>query len=129
MKWVVNKSQSFLDFNKFLMYRLKKFFITTKQTLIKDVIKEWNMEWLTERTEIRLKLTYLCLHLTYLLDWFDNYASDGCLKRLNIARFFFCIFFPTLNWLYLTQNLHFHLLLYLLLLAWILFSFETCWHS
>ena len=129
MKWVVNKSQSFLDFNKFLMYRLKKFFITTKQTLIKDVIKEWNMEWLTERTEIRLKLTYLCLHLTYLLDWFDSYASDGCLKRLNIARFFFCIFFPTLNWLYLTQNLYFHLLLYLLLLAWILFSFETCWHS
>ena len=47
------KSQSFLDFNNFFMYRLKKFFITTKQTLIKDVIKERNMEWLAERIEIR----------------------------------------------------------------------------
>ena len=34
------------------MYRLKKFFITTEQMLIKDVIKEWNMEWLAERSEI-----------------------------------------------------------------------------
>ena len=48
------KSQSFLDFNSFFMYRLKKkSFITTKQTLIKDVIKEWNMEWLAERIKIR----------------------------------------------------------------------------
>ena len=35
------------------MYRLKKFLITAKQTLIKGVIKEWNMEWLTGRIEIR----------------------------------------------------------------------------
>ena len=35
------------------MYQLKKFFITTKQTLIKDVIIEWNMEWLAERIKIR----------------------------------------------------------------------------
>ena len=37
----------------FFMYQLKKFFITTKQTLIKDVIKHWNMEWLAERIEIK----------------------------------------------------------------------------
>ena len=37
------------------MYRLKKFFITAKQTLIKDVIKEWNMEWLAEN---KVKLTF-----------------------------------------------------------------------
>ena len=30
------------------MYRLEKFFITAKQTLIKDVTKEWNMVWLPE---------------------------------------------------------------------------------
>ena len=35
------------------MYRLKEFFIVTKQTLIKDVIKEWNMERQAERMEIR----------------------------------------------------------------------------
>ena len=35
------------------MYRLKKFLITTKQTLIKDVTKEWNMECLTETIKIR----------------------------------------------------------------------------
>ena len=35
------------------MYQLKKFFITTKQALIKDVIKEWNMEWLAEEAGIR----------------------------------------------------------------------------
>ena len=35
------------------MWRLKKFFTTTKQTPIKDVIKQWNMEWLAERIEIR----------------------------------------------------------------------------
>ena len=35
------------------MYRLKTFFTTTKQTLIKDVIKELNMESLAERIEIR----------------------------------------------------------------------------
>ena len=36
------------------MYRLKKnVFITTKQTLINDVTKEWNIEWLAERIEIR----------------------------------------------------------------------------
>ena len=29
-----------LDFNNFFMYRLKRFFITTKQTVIKDVIKD-----------------------------------------------------------------------------------------
>ena len=35
------------------MYQLKKkFFIATKQMLIKDVTKEWNMEWLAERIEI-----------------------------------------------------------------------------
>ena len=33
--------------------QLKKFFITTKQTMIKDAIKEWNMEWLAEKIEIR----------------------------------------------------------------------------
>ena len=35
------------------MYRLKEVFIVTKQTLIKDVIKEWNMERQAERMEIR----------------------------------------------------------------------------
>ena len=35
------------------MYRLKKFFITTKQTLITVVIKEGDMEWLAETSEIR----------------------------------------------------------------------------
>ena len=35
------------------MYQLKKFFITAKQTLIKDVTTEWNMQWLAE------KLTFL----------------------------------------------------------------------
>ena len=34
------------------MYQLKRFFITTKM-LIKDAIKEWNMEWLAERIKIR----------------------------------------------------------------------------
>ena len=34
------------------------------------------------------------------------------------------VFFLTLNWFYLTQNLYFHFLLYLLLLAWILLGFE-----
>ena len=35
------------------MYWLKKnFFITTKQMLIKDVTKEWNMDWLAEGIEI-----------------------------------------------------------------------------
>ena len=34
------------------MHRLKKFFIATKQKLIKDVLKEWNMEWLAERIKI-----------------------------------------------------------------------------
>ena len=35
------------------MYWMKKFFIATKQTLmIKDVIKEWNMEWLAQRIKI-----------------------------------------------------------------------------
>ena len=42
------------------MYRLKKFFITTKQTLIKDAAKEWNMEWLAERINLRM---YLLMYL------------------------------------------------------------------
>ena len=37
------------------MYQLKTCFITTKQTLIQDVTKEWNMEWLTERIKIGSK--------------------------------------------------------------------------
>lgn len=35
------------------MYRLKKGFITAKQRLIKDVIKEYNMEWLGEIIELK----------------------------------------------------------------------------
>ena len=38
------------------MHRLKKFFITTKQTLIKDVTKEWNMEWLAEKIKISVRI-------------------------------------------------------------------------
>ena len=34
------------------IYQLKKFFITTKQSLITDIIIEWN-KWLAERIEIR----------------------------------------------------------------------------
>ena len=37
------------------MYRLKKFFLTAKQTLIKDVTEERNMEWLAEN---KVKLTF-----------------------------------------------------------------------
>ena len=35
------------------MYRLRKFLMTIKRTLIKDVLKEWSMEWLVEKIEIR----------------------------------------------------------------------------
>ena len=41
------------------MYRLKKrFFITTKQTLNKDFVKEWNMEWLAERIDNLLMYSF-----------------------------------------------------------------------
>ena len=36
------------------MNRLKKSFVTAKQTLIKDFTKEWTMEWLAEH---KVKLT------------------------------------------------------------------------
>ena len=39
------------------------------------------------------------------------------------------VIFSALSWFYLTQNLYFHLLLYLLLLAWILFAFEKSWQN
>ena len=95
--------------------------------LIKDVIKKWYMEGLAER--IKIKLTFLCIHLSYLLCCFDSWVSDDCLKLLKIARIVLFIFFPTLNWYYLTKNLYFHLLLYLSLLAWINFGFENCWYK
>ena len=47
--------ESFPDFNNtFVLYQLEKFFTTSKKkTLIKDVIRKWNMDWLAERIKIR----------------------------------------------------------------------------
>ena len=60
--------QSFLDFNNFFMYRLKKFFFITKQALIKHVIKEWNIEWLAERIEtVKLNLLMYSFNLLVVL--------------------------------------------------------------
>ena len=81
--------------------------------------KKWN----------KVKLTYLCIHLTYFLCWYDSKVSDGYLKLLEIAKTVLFVLFPTLNWFCLTQNLYFYLLLYLLLLVWILFVFERSWHN
>ena len=106
--------QSFLDFNNFFMYRLKKFFFITKQALIKHVIKEWNIEWLAERIEtVKLNLLMYSFNLLVVLVGYSSQVSDGCLKLLEIARIVLFVFFPTLNQFYLTQNLYFHLLLYL----------------
>ena len=33
--------------------QLKKVFITTKQRLIKDIVKKMHMEWMAERIKIR----------------------------------------------------------------------------
>ena len=60
--------QSFLDFNNFFMYRLKKIFFITKQSLIKHVIKEWNIEWLAERIEtVKLNLLMYSFNLLVVL--------------------------------------------------------------
>ena len=83
------------------MYRLKKFFLTVKQTLIKDVTKERNMEWLAEN---KVKLTFLCIHLTCLLCYFDSLVSNSCLKLLKIARIVLVTFFATLNYLTLSDS-------------------------
>ena len=47
------RANHFLILITFLYTVEKKVFITRKQTLIKDVLKEWNMEWLAERIERR----------------------------------------------------------------------------
>ena len=46
-------------FNNFFVYQLKKFFITTKQKLIKGVTKERNMEWLAEN-KVKFIFVYNC---------------------------------------------------------------------
>ena len=56
-------------------------------------------------------------------------AYFGRLKHLKIARIVLFVFFLALNWFYLTQKPYFHLLHYLLLLAWMLFGLEKCWHN
>ena len=63
---VSGKSRANLDFSNFLIHRWKKFFITTKQVLIKDVLQKWNGVKLTDL------YTYLRIHFTYLLCWFDS---------------------------------------------------------
>ena len=50
---------------------------------------------------------YLFMYSSTFLCWFDSYVFDGCLKRLKIARTVLFVFFPTLNWFCLTQNLYF----------------------
>ena len=49
---------------------------------------------------------------------------DGCLKLLKIGRIVLFIFFPFLNWFYLTQNLYLLLLLCLLQRCWYTFWFR-----
>ena len=60
------------------MYRLKKLFVTTKQTLIKDVIREWNNDGMAGRKNgNKVKLTYLCIYL--------NSCCTGMITRYLIA--------------------------------------------
>ena len=74
---------------------MKKFFITTKQTLIKDVIIEWNMEWLAERIKIKnLKNIHLFVFIYFIymhlficcVGLIARYLYNGCLKFLKITR-------------------------------------------
>ena len=58
----------------------------------------------------KIKSTYyVFIELTFCARLIARYLSDGCLKLLKIARIVLFVFFPTLNWFYLTPN--FHLLL------------------
>ena len=49
------------------MYLLKKVFITARQTLIKDVTKECDMEWLAEN---KVKLTFFMYSFNLLVALF-----------------------------------------------------------
>ena len=42
-----------------------------------------------------IKLTYLCIHLTYMLCWCDSQVSKGCLQLLKMTRIIFFVFVPT----------------------------------
>ena len=80
--------------------------------------KNWN----------KMELAYLCIHLTYLLCFWDSQVSDGCLKVLKMVRIVLFVFF-LIELVLFDSKFIFYLLLSLLLLAWILFDFEKSWHK